>query len=251
MGDNKKTKAIKITVISLITIILIFIIASYVYIQDYYHAESQVMSEIATMVNNSDGDIAVYQEDDGRIALVPDDIKAGIIFYPGGKVESEAYYPLLEKLAEKGYLCVLLKVRWNLAVMDINKADGIIDDYPDVKEWYVAGHSLGGSVAAMYVNKHEDLFDGLILLGSYSTENISDTNLKVLSIYGSEDGVLNRDNYAKYAYNLPYYEEHILDGGCHAYFGNYGPQKGDGEPKLSVEEQQNMTADIIDKFVSE
>ena len=85
-----------------------------------------------------------------------------------------------------------------------------------------------------------------MLLGSYSTADLSETDLAVLSVYGSEDLVMNRENYALYKENLPSdFTELILDGGCHPYFGMYGAQEGDGIPRITNEEQIRMTADAI------
>ena len=82
----------------------------------------------------------------------------------------------------------------NLAVLDSNAADGIAEQYPDIETWFIGGHSLGGAMAASYAAGHSDELDGLILLAAYSTEDLSGSDLAVLSIYGSEDQVLNRGN---------------------------------------------------------
>ena len=105
-------------------------------------------------------------------------------------MEHTAYAPLMKELAEKDILCVLVKMPFHLAVFDINAADGIREQFPEIKSWYIGGHSLGGSMAASYVSKHTEDFEGLVLLAAYSTEDLSDSGLKVLSVYGSEDGVL-------------------------------------------------------------
>lgn len=64
-------------------------------------------------------------------------------------------------------------------------------------------------------------------------------------VYVSEDGVLNRKKYEADRTNLPQdTTETVIDGGCHAGFGSYGAQKGDGTPAISAEEQQ-QTADAL------
>lgn len=166
-----------------------------------------------------------------------------------GKVEYTAYIPLMQECADRGILCALVEMPFNLAVFDINAADGIKEAYPEIKNWYIGGHSLGGSMAASYLEKHIDDFEGLILLGSYSTVDFSDSNLKVLSIYGSEDRVLNKEKYEQNKSNLPDdYSETVIDGGCHAFFGVYGNQDGDGTPTITNEEQIQLTADKIAAF---
>ena len=125
-------------------------------------------------------------------------------------------------------------------------ADAIRRDYPTVCEWYIGGHSLGGSMAASYAAANRDAVRGLVLLGAYSTADLSASAMSVLSLYGSEDGVMNREKYEKYKSNLPEaFTEIVIEGGNHAGFGSYGEQAGDGEASLSWEEQVRLTADAI------
>ena len=107
-------------------------------------------------------------------------------------------------------------------------------------------------MAANYAAAHDEDFDGLILLAAYSTKDLTGTTLRVLSVYGSEDGVLNRESYEKNRAKLPAdTTEVILDGGCHAQFGNYGPQDGDGVPTISGEEQVRQTVEAIAAFAGQ
>lgn len=107
-------------------------------------------------------------------------------------------------------------------------------------------------MAANYAAAHSEDFSGLILLAAYSTKDLTQTSLQVLSIYGSEDGVMNRETYEKDRTNLPAdTTEIILAGGCHAQFGSYGPQNGDGIPTISGEEQIKQTAEAVVAFASQ
>jgi len=133
-----------------------------------------------------------------------------------------------------------------LAVLDTDAADGIPKQFPSISEWYIGGHSLGGAMAANYAAEHADSYAGLILLGSYSTKDISETGLNTYTLYGSEDKVLNLVKYESYRDNLPANaQELIIDGGCHAYFGDYGPQDGDGKPAITAMEQVRISVDFI------
>ena len=105
-------------------------------------------------------------------------------------------------------------------------------------------------MAASYLEKHTDEYEGLILLGSYSTADLSDDELEVLSIYGSEDQVLNREKYNDNISNLPEdFKEIVIEGGCHAYFGMYGAQDGDGTPSITNEEQIQQTVEYIAQMI--
>ncbi len=197
------------------------------------------------MALDSDAQITVTVTKE-QIVFAPEDIKAGLIFYPGGKVQFEAYAPLMRELAEEGVFCVLLHMPCNLAVLDVNGAKGIPEEFPQVENWYLGGHSLGGSMAASYASKHSEDYEGLLLLASYSTADLKESNLEVLSVYGSEDQVLNHESYTENRGNLPEEtEEMVLDGGNHAYFGAYGVQEGDGTPTMNREAQMEQTAELF------
>ena len=230
----------------ILAVLLVFCIAFGVYVSDYYHADSA--AEAALL---SDDSVTVTQQGSSWV-FAPEDPIAGLIFYPGGKVENTAYAPLLHDLAEDGILCVLVKMPCNLAVFDMNAADGITEAVPNVDSWYIGGHSLGGAMASSYAAKHTDTLDGLILLAAYSTADLTDSGLRVYATYGSEDGVLNREKYEVNRSNLPQdTTEVLLAGGCHAGFGSYGSQKGDGTPTLSGEEQQQQTAGSLAAWIGQ
>ncbi len=217
LPDKRRQKIVIITV-SIFLSLAIVIGAAAAYVNDYYRAD-----EGAVAVFDEEENISVSVLENGNVIFEPQNASQGFIFYPGGKVEHHAYEPLLAELARKGVLCVLVKMPFNLAVLDMNAADGIQEQYSKIDNWYIGGHSLGGSMAATYLEKNADDYEGLILLGSYSTSDLSITNLKVLSMYGSEDKVMNREKYDNSKSNLPSdFTEIVIDGGCHAYFGMYG-----------------------------
>lgn len=213
------------------------------YVSVYYQADMGVLDTYKAI--EVDKNIS-----EGMITYGNKKSKVGIIFYPGGKVEYTAYEPLMKSLADKGFFCVLVRMPYNLAVLNIDAANGIQEQYPSIKSWYMMGHSLGGSMAGTYlVNNYRD-FDGLILLASYVSDDLKHTDLDVISIYGTEDGVLDRNKYEKYKVNLPDgYDEMIIQGGNHAYFGVYGEQKGDGKALISNEEQIRRTVSVITHLI--
>lgn len=230
-----KKNIIKILVAALIAAVVIIGCAAYV--NDYYPA---------TPGEDISLDGARYA--DGMIICESEGATKGLILYPGGKVDHEAYTTLGVAIAERGVSVVICEMPLRLAVLDPNAADGVFDLLPEVTEWYIGGHSLGGSMAASYMASHPEI-RGLILLGSYSTADVSDR--PTLSIYGSEDGVMNREKYEKYRSNLGEgLTEIVIEGGCHAYFGTYGMQKGDGNPTISVYEQITITSDHIIDFIN-
>ena len=244
--ENKKRRALFITLASIFLALVLLFTASAIYLGTYYHADDEAIAAFTV-----EEEITETKTKSGNWVFAPADkeITTGFIFYPGGKVEHDAYKPLMRALSAKGVLCVLIEMPFRLAVFDVNAADGIPETYPEVKEWYIGGHSLGGSMAASYVAKHKAQFKGLVLLASYSTDNLQNSGLRVLSIYGDKDGVMNEKSYDKNLVNLP--EEssmQIIKGGNHAYFGMYGEQSGDGKATITNEEQILKTAELISLF---
>ena len=235
-------KGFKKAVIFSALILAVCCVAFGLYASDYYRADEQAAAVIQQTEQFADDNVQMEITDD-MIIFRPDDTKAGFIFYPGGKVEYTAYAPLMYRLAQNGIACIITEMPFNLAVMDINAADKAVERIADAEKWYVGGHSLGGSMAASWLEKTDRDIDGLILLASYSTAD-------VLSVYGSEDKVLNMEKYSEYFSNLPDdTAEIVIDGGNHAQFGCYGKQDGDGEAAISDIDQQDITACAIAEFM--
>jgi hypothetical protein len=231
---------IKIALALVITIIIVSAAGIFIYASDYYRADADAIAAMQTT------DSVTVTKTEGGYVFSPEKAEYGLIFYPGGKVEHTAYAPLLCALAKEGILCVLAEMPLNLAVLDTDAADKYFSRFPETENWYIGGHSLGGSMAASYAAENPDKLDGLILLASYSTADLNGTGLDVISVYGSNDGVLNMEKYKEYRSNLPSSTvEKIIDGSCHAYFGSYGVQDSDGTPTISKGTQINETVKII------
>lgn len=199
------------------------------YISIYYRADNQALA----ILDKTD----VYEMDNYIELKADSDI--GFIFYPGGKVESLAYLPLLDSIRNQGINVYLVNMPFNLAVFNINAADTIIEKYPNINQWYIGGHSLGGAMASQYLNKNEEKFEGLIQLSAYP---LNDSESNVLILYGSNDKVLDLEK-------LSSFNSVKIKGGNHAYFGNYGEQDGDGTATISREDQQSITVEAILEFI--
>lgn len=217
--------------------------AFFIYVGDYYKAIDRENALADTYsVNVSKTDFGYFFDGPGE--------DAAVIFYPGAKVEDLAYAELLKSIASGGADCFLVHMPFNLAFFGTNKADDVIGAY-DYERRYLAGHSLGGAMAAEYAAKNGGEFDGLIFLAAYSASDISGLELEVLSIYGSEDKVVKTEKIESGRELVPDdYTEFVIEGGNHAGFGNYGEQRGDGEAKISAEEQQSITADKILELIN-
>ena len=255
--DEKQTKSLgKRIGTGIIVVCAVLFALFFFYTEHYYHADAQARAAL----QSGDG-VAVSQAALGYLFDGPgaEDL---LIFYPGAKVEETAYAPMLRKLAEEGMDVYLVAMPQRLAFFGIQRATEVFTeklvDPDDLTVWtqarerydhfYIGGHSLGGAMAARYAAEHPDKLEGLLLLAAYADREIPD-ELSLLSIYGSEDGVLNREKYEENKGNFPAdYQEIEIAGGNHAQFGNYGKQRGDGAASISAEEQQKATVDAILSF---
>ncbi len=220
--------------------------AAFLYVNDAYSPSDQALS----LVEEGATGIRITEDFDKSIQFIPTKgATNALIFYPGGKVDYIAYAPLMEKLAQEGILCILVHMPGNLAVLDMNAARKYRDLYPEIENWYIGGHSLGGVCAARHLKENADSYKGLILLASYSDRDLNGTDLKVLSVYGSRDGILDQEKYDENKGNLPSLQEYVITGGNHSQFGDYGLQKGDNKASIKRDEQMELTVRYITFFI--
>lgn len=227
-------------IIGIILFLIIFVGGFFVYAQVYYHAE-----KTATDYLNGTEEVNVTKVSNG-LFLDGSGNNTTIIFYPGAKVEYTSYLPLFMDLASEGIDCYLVEMPFNLAFFAVNSADDIIKN-SSYNHYFMAGHSLGGAMASSYVNKTTNNITGLIYLSSHSPDEI---HVPVLSIRGTNDGVINLTSYNQAKSLMKNnFTEIIINGGNHAQFGYYGNQSGDGQANITPESQQNQSAEAILKFI--
>jgi len=216
--------------------ISLLFIGFYIYVSDYSRSDETALEAFSygTELVQNHKDIIVFEASNGGL------LDTALIFYPGGKVEYSAYSPLLKQLANEGITCVLVKMPFNLAVFDVNAANAVYSKMPEIKNWYLAGHSLGGAMASSYLENNSGKITGLILLGAYP---INKAAVPTLAIYGSEDLGLDKTKLETTANKLE------IEGGNHAQFGNYGKQKGDGKASITREQQQRIAVKAIVLFI--
>lgn len=219
------------------SVLLVLVIlggAFFWYVSDYYPAE-----DVALEVMAQDSGITV--QDDLTILSPTYPTDTAIVFYPGAKVEAEAYLPLLDQIRQTGVACILVHMPFHMAIFGANAAEEVIAQFPEFQHWYIAGHSMGGAMASKFAADHPDQVDGLILMGAYIYGDYPEE--KTLTIYG----FLNQsvEDHIDYTENIV-----EIEGGNHAQFGNYGPQKGDPAAAISAQDQQAQTVAAIEAFLS-
>jgi len=238
----KMKRALRITLFAILVLLVIAAVGFVI-----WGSTPQGPGDIARQALVSDSLVQVEETSQSWIVFTPVGAQpdTGFIFYPGGHVEYRSYAPALRQIASAGYKVVLVPMPFSLAVLDSGKAADVIESYPDIEYWAIGGHSLGGSMAASFAAGHPDQVKGLVLWASYppTSNDLSQTNLRVVSIYGSLDGVLNRVSLENTRGLLPKATTFIeIQGGNHAQFGDYGLQAGDNTAEISPEKQQEAAA---------
>lgn len=225
-------------------LVLALFLGACFYFGSYYRADETALTAL-----KSDDAVQVSRIPQGGYFFDGPCKDTAIIFYPGAKVETSAYAPLMHRIAEERADVFLLDMPLHMAFFGINKADRIRSAYGTYSSWFMAGHSLGAAMAAQYVSEHLDAYDGLIMLAGYPTRNLHADGFSLLNIYGSNDG-----HTGMLAKNPQYRPqdttEVVIDGGNHAQFGNYGIQKGDGTSDISALQQQEEAAAAIASFIA-
>ena len=246
MSKEKTAKRKPIRRIILIVLAAVLVLSAVIVGMCLFNERPAVQAVAA--YQNAYGDTIISVADDGGVEILPlnEDADIGIVFYVGAQITPDAYIPILARIAEQGYACFIPNLTFNMAALEPKAADDIIAEHPEIKSWILAGHSMGGLTASGYADDHRDMVDGLILVAAYANRDISNAQLPVLAVFGDADGVMNKNLYDKrLAWNPADFEEHIIPGANHAQYGDYGKQPRDNDAKISAEEQQSHTAEII------
>ncbi len=231
-------KIVKRVLLGLLVVTIIAALGFVIWAETPLKAAPEALSAL-----ESDSQVAVSMGEYVTFRPINSEPTTGFVFYPGGRVDYRAYSVPLRRIAEQGYLVILLPVRLNLAFFDIDAADRAISDFPQIQHWAVGGHSLGGVASALYANKHANL-DGIVFWASYPADDtLKNTEMKILSVYGTQD-MGGMDVFDASRANLPTHTEFVvIDGGNHAQFGDYGFQPGDNEATITRADQQSQIVD--------
>ena len=229
---KKRSHRIRRILITILTAAAVLICGFLVWTSFYYRADAS-----ASAVLREDMTI----ERSGHSYLLPEDSDTAMIFYPGAKVETIAYLPILEQIrSECGINVFLTEMPLHLAILDVNAANSVIASHPEIHHWIMSGHSMGGAMASDYASHHSDQIEKLILMGAYRYGSYPAD--QTLILYGS----LNSDLESHFG---PEDQIVRIEGGNHAQFGNYGKQKGDAEATISAEDQQRQAVAAIASFL--
>lgn len=166
----------------------------------------------------------------------------GLIFQPGARVDPRAYVPMLSEVSRQGVIVFIVKQPFGIGFLATTAPHAFIDRHPEVTSWTIAGHSLGGVVAAGFAHDHPGVVKGLVLWASYPVDSMAErTDLAVASVSGTRDGFTTPADIAASRPLLPGDTAYTaVTGAVHSYFGDYGDQPGDGTPTVSRAEAQRQ-----------
>lgn len=229
--------------ISILALLVILVAGFIIYAQFDYEPSALLNEEV---------DLTEIEKDDAGLIFQPESPNGkGIILYQGAKVEKEAYAYLGQSLSEKGFVVSIPQLPLNFGILGAGTADDVIDEYTEVEEWFVGGHSLGGVAASFYAETPSPKLKGLYFLGSYPASDFSQSDLAMLSIYGKLDGLSQvediEDNKKLFVEDSVFVE---IVGGNHAQFGLYGEQKGDNSAGITPLEQQDQVVEAITTWIN-
>ncbi|MGL4374611.1 MAG: alpha/beta hydrolase, partial [Turicibacter sp.] len=123
-----KTKKIILCLVSITGgVILIFVGGLYFWTNQSYEP---TQTALQAMVTNQ---MVAINEDDLLVFTPIGEVKnTGFILYPGGLVEPTSYSPLARLIAQNGYTVVIVPMPFNLAVLDANAAQAVIDSFDHI-----------------------------------------------------------------------------------------------------------------------
>jgi len=243
----KIRKTAKFILLGVLTILIIGVLGMLVWSK----TGTYPAREVAISALESTSKVTVTQ--DKWITFTPVRMgETGLVFYPGGLVEPTAYAPILQKIAEEGVLVIIVPMPLNLAIFNPGAANAVVETYPQISRWILAGHSLGGATAGIFAENNPTKIDGIAFWDSYppNTADLSNNDISVLSIFGTTNNFPNTENFDDKRGLLP--DDTIfvaIEGANHAQFGDYGPQKGDVVASISLAEQHERVAEIMLDFI--
>lgn len=173
--------------------------------------------------------------------------RRGLIIYPGAFVDPRSYAPIARHFADQGYYTAVVTPPFNFGFLGTHFGTYVKNYWSDeVDDWVVAGHSLGGTVAALWVKNNlapSDRIAALVLLAAYpdSGTNLSGATLPVTSIWGTLDGLTTVEDIDDSKSLLPAHTSYVaIEGGNHTQFYYSDTLQNNDNPATIARDQQQV-----------
>jgi len=186
--------------------------------------------------------------------------RTALVFICGSGIAAEAYAPLLRPVAEDGFPVFVVELPYRFAPLEshklaaVDRARRVIAAHPEVRNWVIAGHSLGGALAARMARVDPGSVSAMVLVATThpKDEDLSFLRSPVMKIYASNDGVAPADRVLANRGLLPPHTKWVeIEGGNHSQFARYGHQLFDGSATIGREEQEALTRSAILQVLAE
>jgi hypothetical protein len=171
--------------------------------------------------------------------------KAGLILYIGANCDIRGYAPVLRDVAAAGYLVVIPSMPFDFAIFSPDKADDVLAAYPDIEQWVLAGHSMGGAMAGRYADLYPEKLAGLIFWDAYppGSNSLADSALPVWHIHRAKPDGAPSQKFVDMRELFPADSVWVpVPGGQHMYFGSFdgGIYEEEWPPGIARDEQHSI-----------
>lgn len=224
-------------------IVFVLILAIMIFLKPFPANEAGVEAAVSTSTIE-----VVHRWDAWELRPKGESSNVGVVFLPGMLVDPRAFFPLLKPLAEQGVLVIVPTAPLGMPLNGAQATKHAIASSPDIKTWVIGGHSMGGAMAASIAAKNPDI-NGLMIWGSYSTVDLTKSDVAVSLIYGTNDPFANTEMIDSARNFLPPDTRYVpIEGGVHAYFADY-TQPGDGEPGIDRATAERLIIAETESFI--
>ncbi|MEO8444095.1 MAG: alpha/beta fold hydrolase [Gammaproteobacteria bacterium] len=213
----------------------------------WYWAQSSLAIPAPEALVAMDSDDRVTVEDGDYVVFRPVGVEpaTGLILYPGAACDPRGYSAVLRRIAARGYLVVVVKMPLNMAIFGPGRADDVEAKYPAIKHWVLAGHSMGGAMAAHYAHNHADKLSGLIIWDAWPAEmdTLVDLTIPVWHIHRATPDGRAPATFEQRRNLFPATSTWVpLRGGIHMQFGSFigGGYKEDWKPLITSDDQHDQ-----------
>lgn len=229
-------------ILIILGLVLFLLIPLALFISNSYEGQNESQKALV-----SDEDVDIIISDILSFKPTKNQAIQGLILFQGAKVDAKAYAPIANQIAKNGYEVYIIDSIFDIPILASKKANKIISDNPNIKSWIIGGHSLGGVVASKVASEHSQI-QGLVLFASYpANDSVLNQDKEVLSIWGSNDGILNFESFAESKSKLPVDTKFIeIQGANHSQFGDYGLQENDN---ISTIENEKVLEIVVNNIL--
>ena len=245
-------KALKIIGIA----IVVLVVGMYAYLSITTARNNAAPAAEALAAMESDERVAVAYDDYLTLTPAATAPKTGIVFYPGAYCDIRGYTPVWKEIAAQGYLVVAPKMPFDFAIFSPDAADEVRAAHPEIEQWIIAGHSMGGAMAGVYADNNRDNLAGAIVFDSYppGSNSLADADLPILLFERARaDGSRSQkfiDNANLYPENA---ELKLIPGAQHMYYGSFdgGAYQEEWAPGIEREAMQKLVIDGMTAWLAE